>query len=231
MKIGEMEESKFLCFCRIQNLRILFDESRLPPELLDIVSLYEKRFQISVHGTFIDDCGVKEGVISDIIKVKDRTKMSPDDNFYIKTLHQWISTHSGKTDKKTVSKAKILAHIDINGKRYQSSNRDGRVVFQVFKEGVCSYLPGHIISIISLQDKDDAIPSTYALLRRYEQLSEDDVASDYYRKLSHCGYLVYNNLTTDDYTVAPISDIITHFAFTEREVPGITRECLHILPL
>lgn len=228
---GEMEESKFLRFCRIQNLRVLFNESRLPPQLLSIVSLYEKRFQISINGTLSEDFGVKEDIARCDIITDRRKILTETDKFHIQLLGEWFSKQS--STYKSLSKAAIVAHVERNGKRFQSGNAgNGHVVFQVFREGVRSYLPGRIMSIISLPrpQQDTSTPSIHILIRRYQTLSEEDTASDFYRGLAHCGYLVYNDLEPT-YTVVPFRDVIAHFAFAERQVSGIERKCLHVLPL
>ncbi len=45
---GQLETTKLLKFCRFQNLRTLFSEVRLPPEIHSIITSMETRFKVNV---------------------------------------------------------------------------------------------------------------------------------------------------------------------------------------
>jgi len=50
---GELETSKFMRFCRFQNLRNLFCETHLPTEAHPIIAIIEERYRTKVHGTIL----------------------------------------------------------------------------------------------------------------------------------------------------------------------------------
>lgn len=226
---GQMEESKFLRFCRIQNLRAIFSQMNLPPELRSVVSFYQKRFHI--QGTLFEDDHILE---EDNIPLRPGKK-SEADKYYIKILQEWISSPLSSTKSKfAFSKATILPWIDRNGKRFQPGNGgNGHVLFQNPGALEPSYMPGCIFSIISLPERSQGNNNkaeVYVLLKKFQILSAKDTLQDTYRRIPHGGYLVYKD-HAPDYTVVPIADIVTHFAFISRNISGIERQCIHILPL
>lgn len=228
-----MEQSKFIRFCRVQNLRIMFHEAHLPPELLSLISFYEKRFQMNINGTLLEDYDpaleqdeTKRGNFNVGAKNTDKDR----DKRYAAVLQSWMSNPSSPpavTGKGDSPKATILAYIERNGRRFQSGeSSNGYVIFQQH-DSLC-YSPGRIVSILSLLGPGSTNQSIYLLIRRYQTLSEEHTALDPYRQISHCGYLVYDNLEPE-YSIVPISDIVTHFAYTKRSL--FQTECIHVLPL
>ena len=47
-EIGQLETTKFLKFCRSQNLRALFNQAHLPPETHSIIKAMESRFDVNI---------------------------------------------------------------------------------------------------------------------------------------------------------------------------------------
>lgn len=225
----------------MQNLWTLFAHAKLPPELHSIVSLYKKRFQIKIHGTLLEDFGQQHQVFQ--VKKQGKGPCAQGTSYYGQRMHKlylrtfckWIQTqtHSSSMALPNLgnsSRAMLLSYIELFGRRFQPG-KGGNSYVLVQQSDHHSWIPGHLVSIISLScNKKENIGQCYAVLRIYQSLSEQDEAQDPYQQLPHCGYLVYEDFEPE-YTVLPVSNLRTHFACTAIQVPGIVRNCQHVLAL
>jgi hypothetical protein len=52
---GELEQTMFNRFCEAQNLRALFCDEKLPPELRELIPEYKRVFEGDIRGTLVND--------------------------------------------------------------------------------------------------------------------------------------------------------------------------------
>ena len=77
---------------------------------------------------------------------------------------------------------------------------------------------------------EDKIEEPFILVEQLEDLAQPDVDNDLYRRYEHGGgFLCYDHYLPPEF-IRP-EDIVCHFARTPMIFPGITKPCIHVLPL
>lgn len=214
---GDLEKSKFLRFCRIQNLRHLFTEAQLPAEILPIIATFEKRYKVNVRGTLLDDVGSYG--IEQQIKLGSKRQTVIDGN-HIACIRDFLSNNNIGIKEFIPSRAVILQHVERNGRRYQSGGNPNGLV--IFSSPDTTPKAGQIVLIFSYFSHIFAIISPFRELKAFYRPFNFTLGL-----AEAAGYLSSAELESA-LTLVPFTKILSHFASisVSTEPP-----LLHILPI
>src|SRR6266581_8882654 len=82
---GEMEESKFYRFCRMQNLCVAVEKDQLPDGAHGIIPIFNKSYYGHNHGTLQDEMGHREPQ-----KPRPKGKRSPSEKTVLNFIEAWL---------------------------------------------------------------------------------------------------------------------------------------------
>jgi hypothetical protein len=74
----------------------------------------------------------------------------------------------------------------------------------------------------------------FLVVRRYVELGSEDLKFDFWRKYITGGGRLYYDVFSEEPHIVKVVDIVSHFAktpLTGEDIPGLSRQCIHVLPL
>jgi hypothetical protein len=216
--LGELEKSKFLRFCRAQNLRYLFTQAQLPPEIHPVIDIFEKRYGVPVHGTLLDsDNGETH------MKTKKQARHCAFDEKYTECARHWFSLNIPDCNFRP-HQACIVPHLDRHGRHYQGGEHPNRnVMFRPDKSAGQLPVAGQILFLFSY------LSQNFAVLHAFKPLPSHLL--DFTDSLPQAaGYLTSMELEPDPIVIQS-EDIVSHFASIPVDTPGFQQPKLHVLPL
>lgn len=216
---GELERSKFVRFCRGQNLRHLFNEAQLPDEIHPILDIFESRYKVKIRGTLLDDVG--------LYGIEKRTKRGGKqlniDEKHIACMRDWLYSNDNELAIKSFipSRVVVLQHVERNGRRYQSDgDSNSLIIFSSSAEATPQ--AGRIVLLFSYASH------TFAILSPFKKLGASHHQFDFTLGLANgVGYLSDAEVEST-LTLVHFSKILSHFAsISVNTEPSL----LHILPI
>lgn len=225
--VGEMEESKFYRFCRMQNLRIAVEKNQLPDGAHDIIPIFNKSYHGHNRGTLQDEMGRQEPQ-----KLKLREKNSPPDKIVLKFIETWVRQKKGYSGKFPL-KLEIIPRENRFGQRFEPQVPGNNRV--VFTESPTSGLSTTAVGLGTILGIFLHHGEAHFVVQQFRELTGDDAVCDPFRSLPSAGYLVCDGYE-NDWKVVPFSSIRSHFAKTRLPKTvskdlGIQLPVFHALPL
>jgi hypothetical protein len=212
--IGEMEETKFFRFCRMQALRALFNEGQLPDGAHEIIPIFLATYHGQSRGTLQDEMGRTNP--------RQRHNKSTSSEA-LKVMQDWVK--HGQSSAGPSPKITSLSYVARFRQRFEAlKGGNSHVIF----EDSC----GGTTSVGTIQGIFECDGESYFVIRQHLHLSPEDAPRDFFRQLPSAGYLVYSTFESD-FTVVPFPRIKSHLAKTSFDPSdlGIKSPCFHILPL
>jgi len=216
---GDLEKSKFLRFCRSQNLRHLFTEAQLPVEILPIIATFEKRYKVNIRGTLLDDAG-SYGIEQ---RIKLGGKHQPDiDGSHIACIRDYLSSNDNNTGIKEFipSRAVVLQHVERNGRRYQSGGNPNGLI--IFSSPDTTPKAGQIVLIFLYSSH------TFVIIRPFRELEASYRPFDFTLGLAEAAGYLSSAEVESALILVPFTKILSHFASIS---VGTEPPLLHVLPI
>ncbi|KAI0324440.1 hypothetical protein GY45DRAFT_1262843 [Cubamyces sp. BRFM 1775] len=250
LTFGEMESTFMKTSCRAANLRPLLRDTRIAsalPEFLDVLR--------SISGD--DERGMRlesvlrnasAPVIPDLVRSGSggRSAMLSEASYAAFLLKLNLEadgplyvdptcTTKGEGQRYLPRDVREHGDIIINGMHYRtkdSSSRDSNIQYRSgSNRALCT---GQILNIFTHRRKiasGDFIEETLLTVSKLQELTDEDARVDTFRKFPYVGGCLYYDGIVDEAVIIRPLDVQCHVARTPLRIPGITRACVHILPL
>lgn len=219
---GEMEESKFFRFCRMQNLRIALGKNQIPEGAEEIIPIFNKFYHGQNRGTLQDEMGHREP------RKMNKTKLRSDKSL-IEFVVDWSRNRRAHFQIRAPEVTTSI-HEERFGQRFEA-HVDGNncVLFRENPDIRSTELVGTILMIF-LHNREP-----HFVIQQYRNLTADNTVLDPFRRFPSAGYLVYADCEPE-WRVVPFSSIISHFAKTRLPKAfntslGFDSLVFHVLPL
>ncbi|KAH9849302.1 hypothetical protein BC628DRAFT_1300549, partial [Trametes gibbosa] len=252
LTFGEMEGTFMKTSCRAANLKPMLQDPRVAVDLEEFLKVYgdvsgedERGMRLesvlrSNDAPFVvpdlsspGNSGRESALSSetyiallDRLNAESSTLLFVDPSVTAKQHHQRYLSHT------------IFNHSDIiiHGIHYRpqlTSSRDSNVQFHPHPDSLVAQA-GSIQSIFTHRRKlrnGEFVSETFLAVKHLVELSGSDVQKDNFRKFPHAGgRLHYDEYAREVHVVRP-QNILCHIAKTPLRIAGITKACVHVLPL
>ena len=216
----------------VQNLGLLIQSGALPQSLERLCTAFEDEFQNkSSKGTLITDINSFASQIPTAFataKRHNKPRLSSLSSHMYDLLKDYMELKLQRTLDMISDKAVSLRSIEMNGVSYTTHTFSHKNCNVVIGDLNGAWFACRIEAIFTYAEADGVV--TYVALRKYKELSADDVGRDPYRAFPKvAGKLFYSEL--DDMCLNEASALICHFALTSMEPENISKGCIHALPL
>ncbi|THV01678.1 hypothetical protein K435DRAFT_654794 [Dendrothele bispora CBS 962.96] len=231
-RMGDIEKTVFTKFCKTQKLKSLLNETNLPSSLKPLAMLFDEIFNSDIRGTRTGDALAFDAYLQETEEV----------------IWDWQNTESAYIEKSILQQvntwakpnARLLSVIDRNSvKRLDVSFSTELVTFSdaqvVFKDmdKLCGWSAGSIIRIFSVLWRlptGQEASKTFAVIKKYKDLSLADAQLDPYRQFGFAGGRLFYEEKQLDSMLIPVNLITAHFAYTPVPIANIRRKTIHVLP-
>jgi hypothetical protein len=219
-QIGQLETTKLLKLCRSQNLRALFNQAHLPPETLPIIETIEKRFKVTIPENVLPRRSPDE-----LKSLSREILMNPQD-------YQLLLECLKPRDTVLPRRILPLKTVNLLGRSFEAS--PSKNCFVMVRLSDMEIVAAKIQAIFSHTRRLTAGSTStkkFVKIQLFESLSPTDSLRDLHRRFPFSGGRLYYNRLSTISRIIPFEEIVVHFAQTPMSIEGITRECLHVLPL
>ncbi len=208
-----------------QKLRVLLlnAPSILPPGLLPILGVYEKKFNVDIRGTLLQDRRTSvDAFLVTIPWSSEKAVQPPVEVFaYLRDLFK----------ERVIGKIIRQNKIQRFGQAFQPSRRapgNSQIIFTSARGGCKVICAGRIREIFTYSP-DNVQISIFLLVDEFLKLSPHEKVHDHARHFKDFGAKLYH--TGTQRCLIPAENIVCHFASIVRSVEGIDGECVFVLPL
>lgn len=225
--LGELEKTKFLRFCRGQNLRHLFSELLLPNEVHPVIKFFEKRFHTNIRGTIFDTSGLTDKVKLLPFPQKPLRKSLLLEACDADAFRKWLSLHRTDAARFKPLDAIVLRHTSRFNRRFEAgATPNSRVLFRFnLTNGPPTHMAGQIGKLFAYDN------SIFAIVQPFKTLSQTEQEYDYLRHLPPAaGFLIRAELDQNILAV-PFTSILSHIATNLVFLPGFPSQYLHVILL
>lgn len=234
---GELEKTMFRRFCMTQKLRSIFHGASLPAYLVSLATIYEKCFESSdTRGTRITDVlaweTAAENSLTEKVDWSDQGQLTALDTQTFKALSHAVKLLTPEVPLRLSPHVHDWKRVEWRDFTFTTQNcafSDSQVVFDTGK----GWSAGCIDRIFSARWIADGSHhySTFAQVKEYSPLSQQDSQFDNYRDFGFAGGRLFYNHFEKEPIVLPLAQLSSHFGFSIQSVPSITTEIFHALPL
>lgn len=209
-----------------QKLRALLlnAQTLLPSSFFSILGEYEKRFNVDLRGTFLQDRQSAAEYFTVAVPWSIEKAAHPSSGI-LPFLREWLK--SGVTGK-TIRQNKIQRF----GQAFQPARRslgNSQIVF-ARREGINTMsCAGRIREIVTYGYPNSNEPRILLLVDEFLPLTPGEEIHDPARLFPDFGAKLYHTVTNT--TLVPAEHIVCHFASIVRKVQGIDGDCIFVLPL
>lgn len=231
--------------CRAANLRAILEDEEIRPHVGELLDAFEDLQSEDRRGTRLRESNLSTGSFS---ASKKATKSVILEDACVRALAVHLESRNpgaifiALRDRRRVLGATYLTDRGVHTPSYQIRGVTFRSVQDAPKDSNIMYwadasktttCAGQIIRIFSYTHHGvggDNIAGTYVFVAPYEELSPEDATHDHYRTYPYVGgRLHYQRQRTG--IVISVDQILSHFARTPMNVPGIEEPCIHVLSL
>lgn len=231
--------------CRAANLRAILEDPEIRPHVGELLEAFEHFQSEDRRGTRLRESNLSTGSFS---PSKKPVKSVVLEDACVKALAVYLGSQNpgmvfiNLRDRRRVAGATYLSDRAFHTPSYQVRGVTFRSVHDAPKDSNIMYwadtskttlCAGQIMKIFSYKHRGargEDVDGTYVFVATYEELSAEDAVHDYYRTYPHVGGRLYYERRRDGIVIS-VNQIVSHFARTPMNMPGIDEPCVHALSL
>lgn len=221
-------------FCQMQHLRILFSESHLPPEVYPVICAFEKRYKVNVREFAIRGGSSGDPDESDRFERLRGGSQEGRSPGHIHAALQKICKIDPARGGYIPNRITLVSGVERFGQLFQPVPHINNAHVAFHRSPNAPRSAGVLQSLFTHKrwsTAHDVVTETFAILQEYEELADEELAYNVYRRFPIAGgQLRYNQLRPQAILV-PFKNVVGHVSHIVLTLPGIDKECIHILPL
>jgi hypothetical protein len=198
-----------------------------------IITHYDHTFNSDIRGTLLQDNLIfNDSMKLDVDQTKENTRPVSLPHQYHKLLQQWLHKHDQEI-KSVPNRGITVSKFRRFGQWYHTAVSSPRDSCILYKDST-STQAGQIRDIFThtrcRKDGSEAT-ETFVIIDVYKHLSPTHAAFDLYRNFTDVAGQIYYNEFSVEPVIVPCGAVLSHFICTPEDVPGIDKQCIHVLPL